>query len=371
MRIDALYIHIPFCLRKCNYCDFVSRPLSQCAALAEAYPDLLTRELELWREQADLSRLRTVYLGGGTPSLLPSEHIGRLLSGLCPVEEATLEANPETVDAAKLAAFRQAGIDRLSLGAQSFDDGLLKAMGRGHDAARIVQAVGWARLAGFDNLSLDLIYGLPAQTLEQWRESLERAVALDPEHISLYGLTIHENTPWGALQAAGQLPPIDDDLAADMLELAMELLPQAGYEHYEIANFARPGRESRHNCAYWQRDNYLGLGVAAASCLNDRRFVNTTDPEGYAAAVAAGRLPIAEDESYDIDQVLGEAMFLGLLRGVDVAEFTRRYGVSPLRRFRHELKRLAKLGLIECDDSHIRLSRRGVALGNLVFEQFV
>ena len=373
MRIDSLYVHIPFCLRKCNYCDFVSFPAADCGELYAAYPDLLEGELALWQGKADLTRLSTVYFGGGTPSLMEPEAIGRILSLLPKVSECTLEANPETVDAARLAAFRAAGVNRLSLGAQSFDIGLLQAMGRGHDGERTAQAVAEAREAGFDNISLDLIYGLPGQTISQWRDSLERAAALAPEHISLYGLTIHPDTPWGRALNAGDLAAPDDDLAADMLELAMDYLPRQGYLQYEIANFARPGRESRHNCAYWQRDNYLGLGVAASSCLNDHRFANTPDPLVYAEAIRQGRLPWTEDERYDIEQIMGEAMFLGLrlLRGVDVAAFEQRYGVNPLKRFRMELWRLQSQGLIECDESTIRLTPKGVALGNLVFEQFV
>lgn len=373
MKIDALYIHVPFCLRKCNYCDFVSLPRARWGELMPVYPELLEKELALWTGQADLTRLTTAYFGGGTPSLLEPAAVGRLLNLLPPFEEVTLEANPETVDEARLAAFRGAGINRLSLGVQSFDPGLLQAMGRGHDGEQARQACAAARQAGFDNISLDLIYGLPEQTLAQWRESLQQAAALSPEHISLYGLTIHEDTPWGRMQREGRLSPPDDDLAADMLEQAQDFLIEQGFIQYEIANFARPGFESRHNCAYWQRDNYLGLGISAASCLNDHRFANTAEPETYAASIRGGRLPWAEDEYYDMEQVMGEAMFLGLrlLKGVEVADFTRRYGVSPLQRFRAELKRLQSKGLIVYDENNIRLTRQGVALGNLVFEQFV
>lgn len=373
MRIDSLYVHIPFCLRKCNYCDFVSFPVAACSGFYAAYAELLEKELALWQDQADLSRLSTVYFGGGTPSLMEPEAICRLLALVPKVAECTLEASPETVDGARLAAFRAAGVNRLSLGAQSFDRDLLAAMGRGHDGERTAQAVRDAREAGFDNISLDLIYGLPGQTIGQWRDSLERAVALCPEHISLYGLTIHPDTPWGRALNAGDLAAPDDDLAADMLELAMDYLPRQGFAQYEIANFARPGRESRHNCAYWQRDNYLGLGVAAASCLNDHRFANTPEPRVYEEAIREGRLPWTEDEHYDIEQIMGEAMFLGLrlLRGVDVAAYEQRYGVNPLKRFRGELWQLQNQGLIEYDEGNIRLTPKGVALGNLVFEQFV
>ena len=373
MKITAAYVHIPFCLRKCNYCDFASRPLAQSGLEPAAYPQLLSRELALWREEADFSGLQTVYLGGGTPSLLAPDQVREILSLFPPVGEITLEANPETVDEAKLAGFRKAGVNRLSLGAQSFDPELLQAMGRGHDGRQVVQAVAAARRAGFDNISLDLIYGLPGQGLDQWRHSLEQALALQPRHISLYGLSLHENTPWGRALAAGELSAPDEDLAADMLDMAMDLLPRAGLEQYEIANFAQPGYASQHNCAYWRRDNYLGLGPSAASCLANHRFANTPDLDLYREGLRQGRLPWAEDQVYDMDQVLGEAMFLGLrlLAGVEVAAYEQRYGVSPLRRFRHELDKLSRQGLIVCTQNNIRLSRRGVALGNRVFEEFV
>lgn len=369
MKIASVYIHIPFCLRKCNYCDFASAPPADGAALA-AYPGWLSRELALYQGQVDFSRLETVYFGGGTPSLLQPAQVAEMLAWFPPAVEVTLEANPETVDAAKLAGFRAAGVNRLSLGVQSFQPRLLTAMGRGHSAAQAVAAVELARRAGFANISVDLIYGLPGQTLALWADDLARALALDVAHISLYGLTLHPGTPWGDDPAVAAA---DEDLSADMLELAVGRMEQAGYRHYEISNFARPGCESRHNTACWQRENYLGLGVAAASCLCERRFVNHNQLAAYTGALSNGVAPVAEAETLAIDQVLAEAMFLGLrlADGVDVARFAAQYGVSPLKRYRRELARMQKLGLLEVTDSRIRLTRRGMLLGNEVFAEFI
>ncbi len=370
MRVTSVYIHIPFCRRKCNYCDFASTALYGHEQELAAYPTWLRQELALYQPKLDLSHLETIYFGGGTPSLLTPQQVAEILSWFPPAGEITLEANPETVEGQRLHDYRQAGINRLSLGIQSFQPALLSAMGRGHSAAQAKAAVAAARQAGLENINLDLIYGLPAQTLAMWQEDLTQALALESEHISLYGLTLHEGTPWGddpMIHAA------DQDLSADMLELAIDRLAAAGYRHYEIANFARPGFASRHNCAYWQRENYLGLGVAAASCLAERRFANHPTLAAYAAALAAGKRPVAEEETLTIDQVLAEAMFLGLRleKGVVAKEFYRRYGADPLRRYHRELARMQKLGLLETDDGVIRLTRRGLLLGNEVFAEFL
>lgn len=373
VKFASIYIHYPFCLRKCNYCDFASVPCHEHGELAARYPALLKAELELWREAADFSALRTVYFGGGTPSLLPAEEIAALLALLPPATEITLEANPETLDGDKLAALREAGIDRLSIGAQSFDEKQLLAMGRGHSPGQTRQAMELARLAGFDNIGLDLIYGLPGQTLADWQEDIRQAVALEPQHISLYALTLSPQTPWGRLAAEGRLIPADDDAAAEMEEAALEMLRAAGYGHYEIANFARSGFESRHNSAYWRRENYLGLGAAAASCAAEHRWANERDINAYAAAIDAGRLPKIEEEWLSIDQVMGEAIFLGLrlLEGVDTAAFAAQYGADPLKRFRKSIDRMIRAGLMEVDGPMMRLTEKGVLLGNQVFAEFV
>ncbi len=372
MQAVSLYVHVPFCLRKCNYCDFVSYPLAECPERQD-YPALLAKEWELYKDKVEFDRLRTVYFGGGTPSLLEPAEIGKLLSLFPGAGEVTLEANPETLDEAKLTAFREAGINRLSMGAQSFQQRLLTAMGRGHSPQQVKDMVAAARRAGFDNVSVDLIYGLPGETPADWQDDLAQTLELDVEHVSLYGLTIEENTRWGEMVGRAQMERPDEDLAAYMLESAMDTLAAAGYEHYEISNFAKPGFASRHNLAYWRRENYVGLGVAAAGCLKEHRFYNTKDLGQYAETVSRGELPIVEEEFLHIDQVIGEALFLGLRleEGIDFAAFKAQYGLDPRKRYRRNIAKMRKAGLLEVTDEGMRLTHRGVLLGNQVFEQFV
>ncbi len=372
MKVNSIYIHIPFCLRKCNYCDFVSYPQAEYTALRADYSQLLISELGLYAD-IDLSAVQTIYFGGGTPSLLEPAEIADILRHLPQAEEITLEANPETLNREKLAGFLAAGINRLSIGVQSLQPHLLTAMGRGHSAAQAVQAVETAAEIGFKNISIDLIYGLPRQTLAEWQDDLQQALALPLQHISLYCLSLEEDTPWTRMAGRGELPMVDDDLAADMFELAVEKLAANGFAHYEISNFARSGFESRHNLSYWQRKNYLGLGVGAAGCLLNHRIYNEKDPQAYAQKIAKGELPVIDQENLTIEQVIAEAVFLGLrmMAGIDFAAFSAQYGVDPRQRFKREIANMAKQGLLLVDDFGMRLSARGVLLGNEVFRAFV
>lgn len=373
MRVSSLYIHVPFCLRKCNYCDFISFPLEGRHEQLAEYPQLLKRELELYKSKDLELDLETIYFGGGTPSLLDPAAVADLLHELPAAAEITMEANPETVNEQLLCDFRQAGINRLSLGVQSFNDDLLLSMGRGHSAEQACNAVSWARRAGFENIGIDLIYGLPNQTLEQWQQDVEQALFLHTEHISLYCLSVEPGTAWGELAQAGKLCGIDDDLSADMLEFTIRRLTEAGFHHYEISNFARPGYESRHNCCYWQRDNYLGLGVAAAGCLTNHRIYNVKTWDEYAAKLEQHELPLEWEEFLSVDEVMSEAVFLGLrlVDGISRADFRERYGVDVGRRFRKQIARLEKKGLLECNDDCLRLTGRGLMLGNQAFAEFV
>ncbi|MCL2678048.1 MAG: radical SAM family heme chaperone HemW, partial [Clostridiales bacterium] len=372
MPIQALYVHIPFCVRRCNYCDFVSYPLTEKRDLAEDYGALLLQELDFWRGRLELSALSTVYVGGGTPTLWPGLpdflHELRERLGLEGCDEITVEANPGTVDAALLACLRRAGVNRLSLGAQSFCDENLARMGRTHRSWESARAVALAREAGFDNINIDLIYGLPGQSAAQWRDDLERALSLQTEHISLYGLSIHEETPWGRepVRRSLVLPP--DDLCADMQLLGMEMLPAAGFSHYEIANFARPGHQCRHNLAYWQRLDYLGLGVSAASFINEKRFVNH-EAGAYERAMRRGEAPVAQEEAPGGLQILAEAVFLGLRlrRGINLAEFAARFGRDLREAFTPEIKSLREFGLLELEGGFLRLTDKGLLLANEVF----
>ncbi|MBI2762079.1 MAG: radical SAM family heme chaperone HemW [Chloroflexi bacterium] len=293
MRADSisLYLHIPFCDHRCAYCDF--NAYAGLETLIPAYVDALGTEVRFWAERLGARPVPTVFFGGGTPSLLPLPLLERTLAtirasfAVDPHAEWTIEANPGTVDQAYFRGLRALGINRVSLGVQSFDDGELKRLDRIHDAATAVAAFEAARAAGFDNLSLDLIYGLEGQTLASWRRNVERAIALEPEHLSLYALTIEEGTPLAHRVSKGQAPEPDPDLQADMYELAQERLAAAGYEQYEISNWAKPGRECRHNLVYWRDGEWLGLGAGAHSHIDDVRFAVMNSPAGYIRRLVA------------------------------------------------------------------------------------
>ncbi|MGH2726197.1 MAG: radical SAM family heme chaperone HemW, partial [Actinomycetota bacterium] len=263
----GIYVHIPYCISRCPYCDF--NTYVGIEDTAPAYVDALLREADAWSARASGRTAGSIFVGGGTPSLLDPPLMRALLDGLRrafavePDAEVTIEANPETVDVSRLRAFRDAGVNRISFGAQSFRPHVLATLGRAHTAGRTVAAVREARAAGFDNLNLDLIYGTPGETLDDWRISLERAVALEPEHLSAYALTIEEGTAFGADVASGRMPGPDEDDQAEKYERALDLLSEAGYEHYEISNWARPGFACRHNLVYWTQGEYAGLGAGA------------------------------------------------------------------------------------------------------------
>ncbi|MFA5308930.1 MAG: radical SAM family heme chaperone HemW [Dehalococcoidales bacterium] len=367
----ALYIHVPFCCRKCRYCSFVSY-----AGRGVDMPLYLRALAAEMKQRAGGERVRTIYLGGGTPSLLPADAIGGVLSlvdTLFTVDkdaEISMEANPGTVDGAYLATVRRLGINRLSLGVQSFSDAELTLLGRIHTAAQAVEAVRLARDAGFANINLDLIYGLPGQALADWRRSLEAALALAPEHLSLYALTLDEDTPLFREIQEGRLPEIDPDLAAEQYELAEDLLSADGYDHYEISNWARPGRACRHNLVYWNNEPYLGVGVAAHSCLDGRRFANDVSLDGYLQAFSGHALPTsALDEEITPALELAESAILGLRlgQGLDLASLRRRFGVDVVSLYREPIAEMTAAGLLERYDGRLRLTRRGRLLSNEVF----
>lgn len=379
---ERLYLHIPFCKRKCPYCAFVSREGND--AEVNNYVDLLVKEMILARGDAPpLQPLDSVYLGGGTPSLLEAEQVARLLEramqlfGLAADAEITLETNPGTVDFRRLAGFRQAGVNRLSLGVQSFDDRMLAALGRIHTSQQARDTVAAARRAGFTNIGIDLIHALPGQSLEMWRSDLEQAVRLNPEHLSVYGLTVEEGTPFAARYEDKRTLLPDDDLSADMFESADALLTAAGYEHYEIANYARPGCRSRHNSGYWKRDGYLGLGTGAHSFLRNGpygiRFGNTPDLEAYRSDIGSGKLPRRGLEVLSREDARAEFMFLGLrmAEGVGFMDFVQEFGAELGELYAQQLDMLVSQGLVTMDTKGLRLTRRGMLLSNHVFAQFL
>ncbi|HEY4744350.1 MAG TPA: radical SAM family heme chaperone HemW [Desulfuromonadaceae bacterium] len=377
---SRLYLHIPFCRRKCPYCAFVSQEADSRLA---GYADLLLAEMRRAAGAGMPAKpLESIYFGGGTPSLLEPEAAARLIGGaaatfdLSAGAEITLEANPGTVDGARLSGFRAAGINRLSLGIQSFDDRLLATLGRIHTAGQARDAFTAARLAGFTNIGIDLIHALPGQTMAMWRNDLEQALLLAPEHLSVYGLTLEEGTPFAERHVDDPLLP-DSDLAADMFEVTHDLLTAHGYEHYEIANYTLSGRRSRHNSGYWQRDGYLGLGAGAHSFLRDTaygtRFGNVADLDEYSAAVQRGELPRRDVTHLSREDAMAEAMFLGLRMadGVALDLFEREFGVSPKELYGTLFRELSLQGLLKTDGEKVCLTRRGMLLSNRVFSRFL
>jgi oxygen-independent coproporphyrinogen-3 oxidase len=371
----ALYIHFPFCRRRCGYCSFVSYQGRE-SDIPE-YVKALKKELIL---RATDQRVCSIYFGGGTPSLLSPEQIHEILSvvhshfTVNEASEVTLEANPGTVDEIYLTAVRKAGINRLSLGVQSLDDGELALLGRIHTAAEAREAVRLARNAGSTNLSLDLIYGLPGQTLSSWHRTLDEVIGLSPDHISLYPLTLEDDAPMRLAIQRGEMPPLDPDLTADQYELAQDTLEEHGYLHYEISNWAKQGYECKHNMVYWQNLPYLGVGVAAHSYIDGHRLANTTDLDSYLNAFSRNSPPAWElDEEIVPELQLSETVILGLRlsEGVCLEGIRSRFGIDLLKHYSQQVDETAALGLLEYSGQRIRLTRRGRLLGNEVFWRFL
>lgn len=375
---NRLYVHVPFCIKKCRYCAFVSgRP--EKGELAE-YPELLMRELSFRASGA--GPVASVYFGGGTPSLLQPSQLARILDGIAdqtgiqPDAEITLEVNPGTVDRTSLKALRDTGINRISLGIQSFDDRFLTRLGRIHTAEQSRQAFLDARAAGFSNISIDLMHSLPGQNLEQWRAELLHAAKLNPEHISIYGLTVEESTPFASIYPPDSPELADEDLSADMFELADQILAASDFEHYEIANYARSGYRSRHNSSYWKRDGYLGLGVAAHSFLRNGygvRFSNPASLDEYRRDVTAGLLPRIDEQQLTQRDAMAEYMFLGLRLsdGVNLHAFEREFGRSIEAVYGSVTEDLVRLGLGVHNGDVLTLTLRGMLLSNQVFSRFL
>ena len=378
----ALYVHFPFCIRKCLYCDFNSLAGSEIPR--EEYVSALLDEMELRRQTLhEEVTASTLYFGGGTPSLLGPDLAARIINAarrLFALEanaEITLEANPGTINREKLAAYRSIGINRLSLGIQSFSDDLLRSLGRVHSSRDATSAYQSARDVGFTNIGIDLIHSLPGQDREMWRNDLDLAVVLRPEHISAYGLTIEDGTPFHAMEQKGELPLPEEEEGAVMFELTSELLQKAGYEHYEISNFSLPGFRSRHNQVYWKRGDYLGFGAGAHSFLSipsfGCRWENPETPEIYMQTVAKGTVSKEELSIIKEREAMSERLFLGLrmLEGVDCDIFFKEFGVTVEESFPTELHKLISDNLLERSHGHVRLSAKGLILANQVFARFV
>ena len=394
----SLYVHVPFCLSKCPYCDF--NTYQGIESLMEPYANALSTELTLWGGVLDSPRVNTVFFGGGTPSYLGPELLGRIMETisssfvLAEAAEVTVEANPGDLTPETLAGLRSIGATRLSIGVQSLDDGLLKMLGRRHNAHEALAAHTAVREAGFDQVNLDLIYGLPGQTLHQWGETLETVAEAGPGHLSLYALILEEGTPMEQWVRRGTLPEPNPDLAADMYELASERLGGVGYVRYEISNWAFSGQESRHNKAYWLNLPYLGVGPGAHSRLGSRRFWTVKPPRDYIRlaqkwnesrsgasnqsleiddALLGSVLTVAGWEEISPELDMAETIILGLrlTEGIDVQDFKDRFCVDPHALYSSQIETLTGQGLLECADGRLRLTNKGFLLSNRVFVEFL
>lgn len=376
MEALGIYLHIPFCVRKCQYCDFLSMPAG--GRVKERYTQALCREIQSRSRELEAYEIRSVFWGGGTPSLLSAkqyERIAQTLTQCAPHwrqnAEWTVEANPGTVSAELAGVWRKWGANRVSLGAQAYQEPILRSLGRIHTWDQVVSSVELLRKTGFDNLNLDLMMGLPGQSLSDWRQTLEKAVELNPEHLSCYSLIIEEGTPFWDQYADGRLQ-IAEEEERQMYALTLELLEQKGYRQYEISNFAREGFSCLHNLAYWDLSSYRGLGLGASSYIRGGRIRNTDSLAEYCAAEDPAALERVEEEA-SLKNEMEEWMFLGLRRteGVLEEEFRQRFHISPDRLYQKQLADLLEQGLIIRNEGRIRLSRRGLDFANLVFEAFL
>ncbi len=391
----SLYVHVPFCLSKCPYCDF--NTYQGIEDLKAPYVDALVREIRLWGGLLEHPRANTIFFGGGTPSYMAAGQIVAILDAIRASfqvgadAEITLESNPGDVTTAFLESMLSLGMNRLSIGVQALDDGLLQMLGRRHTADQARQAFLLARAAGCSNISVDLMYGLPKQTLDQWEYSLGSVLDLTPDHLSLYCLILEEGTPLKRWVEGGSLPTPDPDLCADMYGHARDAMKYAGYDHYEISNWATPGRQCVHNMAYWENGPYLGVGPGAHSSLRGRRFWDVTSPRLYIERsrqwepsilpcdggvdweMLAERGPLAGSETIDTRTAMAETMVLGLrlLEGFDKESFRRRFGQLPGDVYADEVSELVREGLLENDRGVLRLTERSLFLSNQVFMRFL
>lgn len=404
-----LYVHIPFCKKKCHYCDFLS--------FANLDPDLIQMYIEalipsptLRQDFDEFSRvaqcppfptlrrgnlldnlwISTIYIGGGTPTLLSEIQLEKLISSIVdnfqidglkngknnsPIE-FSIEANPGTVDVKKLKLLKNLGVNRLSIGAQSFSDEELKTLGRIHSSKEIYESVKHAIKTGFSNINLDLIFAIPGQTLKSWQKTLEMAIKLNPTHISTYNLQIEEGTYFHNNRRNFEF--LDDEKELEMYKTGIEFLKSHGYVHYEISNFAKPGFECKHNINYWENGNYIGLGLGASSHFHGQRWQNSSNldeylkelsPESRELRKIKHNFPLTSASSTE----LSETIFMGLrvIKGINLTEFEKRFGISLLDKYSKEIEQLLNDELVEQDNNSLRLSEKGLYLGNEVFERFV
>ena len=368
----SAYVHIPFCTQICYYCDF-----SKVFIKNQPVDSYLEHLLEEFRSY-DIQKLRTLYIGGGTPTALSAPQLEVLLNGLTKnldlsvLEELTIEANPGDLDADKIAVLKNSAVNRVSLGVQTFDNKMLKKIGRSHLEKDIYENIDRLKLAGFDNISIDLIYALPGQTMEQVKDNVAKAIGLDIPHMSLYSLILENHTVFMNRMRRGKLPLPKEELEAEMFEYIIAELEKSGFEHYEISNFSKPGFESRHNLMYWDNAEYYGIGAGASGYVNGVRYKNHGPIRHYLSAVEEGNARITEEHLSQKEQ-MEEEMFLGLRKksGVSMARFEEKFGRSFDGLYGEIVRDLVQQGLMQIEGDRVRMTKRGLFLGDTVAERFI
>ena len=368
----SAYVHIPFCTQICYYCDFSKVFIKN--QPVDSYLEHLLEEFQSY----DIQKLRTLYIGGGTPTALSASQLEVLLKGLTKnldlsvLEELTIEANPGDLDANKIAVLKNSAVNRVSLGVQTFDDKMLKKIGRSHLEKDIYENIDRLKLAGFDNISIDLIYALPGQTMEQVKENVAKAIGLDIPHMSLYSLILENHTVFMNRMRRGKLPLPKEELEAEMFEYIIAELERAGFEHYEISNFSKIGFESRHNLMYWDNAEYYGIGAGASGYVNGIRYKNHGPIRHYLSAVEEGNARITE-EHLSQKEKMEEEMFLGLRKksGVSMARFEEKFGRSFDELYGEIVRDLVQQGLMQIEGDRVRMTKRGLFLGDTVAERFI
>ena len=368
----SAYVHIPFCTQICYYCDFSKVFIKN--QPVDSYLEHLLQEFHSY----DIQKLRTLYIGGGTPTALSAPQLEVLLDGLTKnldlsvLEELTIEANPGDLDEDKIAVLKNSAVNRVSLGVQTFDDKMLKKIGRSHLENDIYENIDRLKLAGFDNISIDLIYALPGQTMEQVKDNVAKAIALDIPHMSLYSLILENHTVFMNRMRRGKLPLPKEEVEAEMFEYIIAELERAGFEHYEISNFSKSGFESRHNLMYWDNAEYYGIGAGASGYVNGVRYKNHGPIRHYLKAVEEGNARIHE-EHLSLREQMEEEMFLGLRKktGVSKARFEEKFGTSFENIYGQVVRDLCHQGLLQIEDQQIRMTKKGLFLGDTVAERFI
>lgn len=370
----GIYIHIPFCIRKCHYCSFNSVEYKQDSI--EPYINALLKEIENRRRDVKQYQAKSIYIGGGTPTILKGSYLKMILDccrrhfNMQDNIEITLEANPKTVDKNKLIELKSAGFNRISIGIQSFNNDELKILGRQHNSDDAISAFNAARDADFNNIGIDLIYGIPYQKMEDWEDTLVKAIKLDTEHISIYSLSIEKGTLFDKYVTEDKIFLLSDDEAADMYNTAYTRLKEAGYIPYEISNFSKPGYSSRHNQIYWSNEEYIGFGAGAYSYINKNRSWNISDINKY---IEMNGNAIEGQETLKTGQILAETIMVRLrtINGIDIYRLNSMFKIDFLKQYKEEISKLLNGGLIEIVDNHLSLTKKGILLMNEVVVEFV